>query len=92
MPGGPCGPDWSRVCLCAGAAGGPGVARALAILRADIISHLKLLGVAGLSELGRGLLQRVDGTSRGLGVNLWRPPHGRPARAEKKSSPASVPS
>jgi len=45
-----------------GAAGGPGVARALAILRADIIRTLKLLGVAGLSELGRGLLQRVDGT------------------------------
>ncbi|HNN93963.1 MAG TPA: alpha-hydroxy acid oxidase [Pseudomonadota bacterium] len=45
-----------------GAAGGPGVARALAILRADIIRTLKLLGVAGLSELGRGLLQRIDGT------------------------------
>ena len=36
-----------------GAAGGPGVARAIEILRADLVRTLTLLGVAGTSALGR---------------------------------------
>jgi isopentenyl diphosphate isomerase/L-lactate dehydrogenase-like FMN-dependent dehydrogenase len=44
-----------------GAAGGPGVARAIAILRADIIRTMKLLGCASLAELEPSLL---DGPPR----------------------------
>jgi L-lactate dehydrogenase (cytochrome) len=36
-----------------GAAGGPGVARAIDILRTDIVRTLKLLGVASVAELNR---------------------------------------
>jgi L-lactate dehydrogenase (cytochrome) len=36
-----------------GAAGGPGVARAISILRADVIRTMKLLGCASVSELDR---------------------------------------
>ena len=36
-----------------GAAGGPGVARAIEILRTDIVRTMKLLGVRSLAELNR---------------------------------------
>jgi isopentenyl diphosphate isomerase/L-lactate dehydrogenase-like FMN-dependent dehydrogenase len=36
-----------------GAAGAPGVTRALDILRADIVRTMKLLGVQSVSELNR---------------------------------------
>ena len=36
-----------------GAAGGPGVARAIDILRSDLIRTLKLLGCASVAELDR---------------------------------------
>jgi len=39
-----------------GAAGGPGVARAIDILRADIVRTLKLLGCASVSDLNRSYL------------------------------------
>ena len=39
-----------------GAAGGPGVARAIAILKADLIRTMRLLGCASISELDRTLL------------------------------------
>lgn len=39
-----------------GAAGGPGVARAIDILRADVIRTMKLLGCASLAELGPSYL------------------------------------
>jgi L-lactate dehydrogenase (cytochrome) len=39
-----------------GAAGAPGVARALEILRADIVRTMKLLGTASLSELNRSFV------------------------------------
>jgi isopentenyl diphosphate isomerase/L-lactate dehydrogenase-like FMN-dependent dehydrogenase len=39
-----------------GAAGGPGVARAIDILRADIVRTLKLLGCASVSELNRSYI------------------------------------
>ena len=39
-----------------GAAGGPGVARAIAILKADLIRTMRLLGCASISELDRTFL------------------------------------
>jgi len=39
-----------------GAAGGPGVARAIAILKADLIRTMRLLGCASISELNRTFL------------------------------------
>lgn len=48
-----------------GAAGGPGVARALSILRTDLTRTMKLLGCAGLAELGREFLLSLDGPGRG---------------------------
>jgi len=39
-----------------GAAGGPGVSRAIEILRADLIRTLKLLGCASISELDRSFI------------------------------------
>jgi L-lactate dehydrogenase (cytochrome) len=39
-----------------GAAGGPGVARAIEILRADVVRTCALLGVAGVSALDRSLV------------------------------------
>ena len=41
-----------------GAAGGPGVARAIEILRADVIRTLKLLGCSSVAELDRSYIQR----------------------------------
>jgi L-lactate dehydrogenase (cytochrome) len=40
-----------------GAAGGPGVARAIEILRADIVRTLKLLGCSSLSDLNRSYVE-----------------------------------
>ena len=39
-----------------GAAGGAGVARAIAILKADLIRTMRLLGCASISELDRTFL------------------------------------
>jgi L-lactate dehydrogenase (cytochrome) len=39
-----------------GAAGEPGVARAIEILRADLIRTLKLLGCASLADLDRSFI------------------------------------
>jgi L-lactate dehydrogenase (cytochrome) len=40
-----------------GAAGGPGVTRALTILRTDLIRTMKLLGVGSIGELNRSLVE-----------------------------------
>jgi len=40
-----------------GAAGGPGVARAIEILRSDVVRTLKLLGCPSLAELNRSFLE-----------------------------------
>ena len=40
-----------------GAAGGPGVARAIEILRADIVRTLKLLGCAAVSALDQSFVE-----------------------------------
>ena len=52
-----------------GAAGGPGVTRALDILRADIVRTMKLLGCRSLQELNRSLVDVPDAWMR-------RPPEG----------------
>jgi L-lactate dehydrogenase (cytochrome) len=52
-----------------GAAGGPGVARALSILRADITRTLKLLGCSSLSELNPGFLDKLDGTQPAVSLS-----------------------
>ncbi len=39
-----------------GAAGGPGVARAIEILRADLIRTMKLLGCASVADLDRSFV------------------------------------
>ena len=39
-----------------GAAGGPGVARAIEILRTDVIRTMKLLGCASVAELDRSFV------------------------------------
>jgi len=44
-----------------GAAGGPGVARAIEILRADLLRTLKLLGCASTAELDRSFLDLPTG-------------------------------
>jgi L-lactate dehydrogenase (cytochrome) len=41
-----------------GAAGGPGVARAIAILKADLIRTMRLLGCASMQELDRSFVDR----------------------------------
>lgn len=43
-----------------GAAGGPGVARALEILRSDIVRTMKLLGCASLEELDASFVSRTS--------------------------------
>ncbi len=42
-----------------GAAGGPGVARAIEILRADVIRTLRLLGCPSIRELDRLFIERI---------------------------------
>jgi L-lactate dehydrogenase (cytochrome) len=42
-----------------GAAGGPGVARAIEILRADVIRTLRLLGCPSIRELDRSFIERI---------------------------------
>jgi isopentenyl diphosphate isomerase/L-lactate dehydrogenase-like FMN-dependent dehydrogenase len=42
------------------AGGGPGVARAIEILRADLIRTLKLLGCGSLADLNASYIERVD--------------------------------
>jgi L-lactate dehydrogenase (cytochrome) len=44
-----------------GAAGGPGVTRAIDILRADLLRTLKLLGCASIAELDRSFLELPTG-------------------------------
>ena len=44
-----------------GAAGGPGVARAIAILKADLIRTMRLLGCASIRELDRSFVDAPDG-------------------------------
>jgi L-lactate dehydrogenase (cytochrome) len=41
-----------------GAAGGPGVAKAISILRSDIVRTLKLLGCPSVAELNRSYIER----------------------------------
>jgi len=43
-----------------GAAGGPGVARAIAILRADLIRTMRLLGCASMNELDGSFVERAQ--------------------------------
>jgi L-lactate dehydrogenase (cytochrome) len=45
-----------------GAAGGPGVARAIEILRADVVRTLKLLGCASIADLDRSYVDPVAGS------------------------------
>jgi L-lactate dehydrogenase (cytochrome) len=40
-----------------GAAGGPGVARAIEILRADVSRTMKLLGCGSIAEIDRSFLE-----------------------------------
>jgi L-lactate dehydrogenase (cytochrome) len=51
-----------------GAAGGPGVARAIEILRADLVRTLKLLGCPSVADLDPSYLDRP--AARGAGVGL----------------------
>ena len=57
-----------------GAAGGPGVARAIDILRTDLTRTLKLLGCASVGELNRSYVDvpadwvRTEHRARGLGL------------------------
>ena len=47
-----------------GAAGGPGVARAIEILRTELVRTLKLLGCASLSELDESFVDVPDDWAR----------------------------
>jgi L-lactate dehydrogenase (cytochrome) len=47
-----------------GAAGGPGVARAISILRADLVRTIKLLGCASVADLDRSYLRIPEGWER----------------------------
>lgn len=51
-----------------GAAGGAGVARAIAILRADLIRTLKLLGCPSVGELDRSFLDQTAKSDAGMSV------------------------
>jgi L-lactate dehydrogenase (cytochrome) len=46
-----------------GAAGAPGVTRAIEILRADIVRSLKLLGCGAVKDLDRSYVDRTDASS-----------------------------
>jgi L-lactate dehydrogenase (cytochrome) len=46
-----------------GAAGAPGVTRAIEILRADIVRTLKLLGCGAVKDLDRSYVDRTDASS-----------------------------
>jgi isopentenyl diphosphate isomerase/L-lactate dehydrogenase-like FMN-dependent dehydrogenase len=50
--------------MCLGAAGGPGVARAIEILRTELVRTLKLLGCASLSELDESFVDVPDDWAR----------------------------
>ena len=47
-----------------GAAGGPGVARAIGILKADLIRTMRLLGCASMNELDRSFVDAPDCRAR----------------------------
>jgi L-lactate dehydrogenase (cytochrome) len=51
-----------------GAAGGPGVARAIELLRADVIRTLKLLGCASVADLDRSYVDVPFDWDRGSGT------------------------
>jgi L-lactate dehydrogenase (cytochrome) len=57
-----------------GAAGGAGVARAIEILRSDVVRTLKLLGCRSISELDQSYIEAVAGqTSTALSVRFSYP-------------------
>ncbi|MBI4486064.1 MAG: alpha-hydroxy-acid oxidizing protein, partial [Acidobacteria bacterium] len=51
-----------------GAAGGPGVARAVEILRTDLVRTLKLLGCASLAELDHSFVDVAPDWTRTAAV------------------------